>query len=48
MHLHRIVEDTGRTQIPTRLASDQIGQRSTWLGWLLRVFRAFKTTFKVH
>ncbi|WP_232446607.1 hypothetical protein, partial [Burkholderia ubonensis] len=42
MHPHRIVEDSGRTQIPTRLASDQIGQRSTWLGWLLCVFRAFK------
>ena len=48
MHPHRIVKDSGRTRIPTRLANDQIAQRSTWRGWCLRVFRAFTTTFKVH
>jgi len=48
MHPHRIVEDTGRTRIPTRTANDQDRQRSSWLRWRLRVFRVFKAPFKVH
>lgn len=48
MHPHRIVEETDRTRIPTRTSNDQDGQRSPWLRWCLRVFRAIKAPLKVH
>ncbi|VWC13755.1 hypothetical protein BME24068_05463 [Burkholderia metallica] len=48
MHPHRIVEDKGRTQIPTRHLNDQEGQRSAWLRWCLRALRVFGAAPKAH